>query len=46
MSGGGTLTVSTKADDGHVLLAVHDTGPGMDEEVIEKVFLPFFTVTC
>jgi len=43
MPGGGTLTVSTRASDSSVLLAVEDTGAGMSEEVLEKVFLPFFT---
>mgnify|MGYP006279946497 CR=1 FL=1 len=27
----------------HVLLAVSDTGCGMDEEILEKIFEPFFT---
>jgi len=43
MSDGGTLTVSTRTDGGFVVLAVDDTGPGMEEDVVEKVFLPFFT---
>ena len=43
MPGGGTLTVSTRAGDSSVVLIVEDTGAGMSEEVLEKVFLPFFT---
>lgn len=43
MSDGGELTVATCAGDGHVMLAVEDSGIGMDEEVLGKVFLPFFT---
>ena len=43
MPGGGTLTVSTRAIDSSVVLIVEDTGAGMSEDVLEKVFLPFFT---
>jgi signal transduction histidine kinase len=43
MAGGGTLEVTTRAADGWVELLVSDTGEGMSEEVLEKVFLPFFT---
>jgi two-component system NtrC family sensor kinase len=42
-SAGGTITVTTRADDDYVYLAVEDTGAGMTEEVQRQVFLPFFT---
>lgn len=43
MPEGGKLTVATRAHDDHVLLAVEDTGIGMSEEVLERIFVPFFT---
>jgi signal transduction histidine kinase len=43
MPGGGSLMVSTGASESSVALIVEDTGAGMSEEVLEKIFLPFFT---
>ena len=43
MPDGGTLGVSTRANDASVSLIVEDSGTGMSEETLEKVFLPFFT---
>lgn len=43
MPNGGTLTVRTEAMDGHVLIYVEDTGIGMSDEVMEQIFLPFYT---
>ncbi len=43
MPDGGTLTVRTQAGEDHVSLLVEDTGAGMTEDVIEKLFVPFFT---
>ena len=39
----GTLTVRTHEDDGNVYLEVHDTGPGIAENLTEKIFKPFVT---
>ena len=43
MPQGGSLTIGTCQAESHVVLSVADTGVGMDEEVAEKIFLPFFT---
>ena len=43
MPGGGRLTVRTTGGEGRVSLVVEDTGTGMSEDVLDKVFVPFFT---
>jgi two-component system NtrC family sensor kinase len=43
MPGGGRLTIRTGVSEGVVRLVVEDTGVGMSEEVLSKIFLPFFT---
>ncbi len=43
MPGGGTLRVATRARDGHVLVEVEDTGPGLSEEQRTRLFTPYFT---
>jgi PAS domain S-box-containing protein len=43
MAGGGQLTIATRRDKDHVVIAVADTGVGMSPEVLERVFEPFFT---
>jgi signal transduction histidine kinase len=41
---GGTLKITTRAPDRqHVELIVSDTGTGMSEETMSKLFTPFFT---
>jgi len=39
----GTLTVSTRKEDTHVLLQFRDTGSGIAPEVLEHIFEPFYT---
>jgi signal transduction histidine kinase len=46
MPAGGTLTLGTRHDpdnDDQVILTVRDTGPGIDDEAIDRIFNPFFT---
>ena len=43
MPEGGTLTVRTLAFEQHVQLVVEDTGIGMSDEVVDRIFVPFFT---
>jgi two-component system NtrC family sensor kinase len=43
MPDGGTLTITTGVKGGLVLMAVQDTGTGIEKETQEKIFLPFFT---
>jgi len=40
----GIVTLSAKIDDtSHALLKISDNGPGIPEENIERVFIPFYT---
>jgi CheY-like chemotaxis protein len=39
------IAVSSRLDDGQVVLAVVDTGRGIPEELHQRVFEPFFTTT-
>ncbi|MEO5925959.1 MAG: ATP-binding protein [Bryobacteraceae bacterium] len=43
MPGGGTLTVITNRQDGHVRVSVADTGNGIPDHVLPRIFDPFFT---
>lgn len=43
MPHGGTITITTTANDAHAILIVEDTGIGIAEDVMDKLFLPFFT---
>jgi len=43
MNGRGRLSVDVAREDGHVALAVSDTGPGIPHEVLPRVFEPFYS---
>ena len=43
MENGGTLTISTKKTEGFVEVSFKDTGVGISEENMEKLFTPLFT---
>jgi signal transduction histidine kinase len=43
IEGGGTITVTSRAEAGGVLVVVADTGCGIPDENLKKVFEPFFT---
>ena len=40
---GGELTVTTRADDDRVEVTIADTGPGIPEDVLPKIFEPLFS---
>jgi signal transduction histidine kinase len=39
----GTITISTRREDGWVEIAIRDTGAGIPEAIRSRVFDPFFT---
>jgi len=43
MPHGGTLAVSSSTEDGNVEISVADTGTGITEEVMQKLWIPLFT---
>jgi len=43
IQGQGKITVQTQSSDRQVRLIVEDTGTGMTDEVLEQIFIPFFT---
>jgi signal transduction histidine kinase len=40
---GGSITVTTRSDETTITVIVSDTGSGMSDDVLEKLFTPFFT---
>jgi signal transduction histidine kinase len=43
MPDGGKLTVRLKETDGNAVITISDTGTGIEQENMEKIFTPFFT---
>jgi signal transduction histidine kinase len=43
MGNRGELLIETKAEDGHVQVAIQDSGPGIPAAVLPRIFEPFFT---
>jgi signal transduction histidine kinase len=43
MEGGGQLTIRTAAEDGMVRVEVSDTGSGIPQEHLARIYDPFFT---
>jgi signal transduction histidine kinase len=43
MDGGGTLTVSTRAEEPNIVITLSDTGKGIPETDMPKILQPFFT---
>lgn len=43
MPNGGTITIRTESSGYHVVVKVSDTGMGIPQEHLDKIFMPFFT---
>jgi len=43
MPGGGALTIETIVEDEHIKINITDTGEGMTAEIMQNIFVPFFT---
>jgi signal transduction histidine kinase len=43
MPDGGTLTIETTMENEHIKINIADTGEGMTTEIMQNIFVPFFT---
>jgi signal transduction histidine kinase len=43
MAGGGTLEIHVHREDGHLVVAVSDTGRGIDPDQLDSLYDPFVT---
>lgn len=43
MQSGGKITIATKQDAQNIILSIKDEGPGIPDEIKEKIGTPFFT---
>ena len=43
MGGKGELKISTEGENGNVHATIKDTGPGIPQEYLSKIYDPFFT---
>ena len=43
MPEGGTLTIATREEEGYVHIDISDTGVGIEEEKVAKIFEPYYT---
>jgi len=39
----GKISISTRAEEKHILIEIEDDGPGIDKEILDKIFNPFFS---
>lgn len=39
----GNIAINTRADDKHIFIEIDDDGPGIDKELLDKIFDPFFS---
>lgn len=44
MKNGGLLTITTVIENDHCLISIKDTGTGIPQEILGKIFDPFFTL--
>lgn len=43
MDEAGKITIRTRAEDGHIVVEIEDTGKGIPADVLPRIFEPFFT---
>jgi len=39
----GTIVISTRADQNHIIIEIEDDGPGIKKDILDKIFDPFFS---